>query len=99
MTPRRASRSVAARARSGWARAWPGAGRALAASAIQSTSNAIDISNRIAQRSAHALEAMGYQVLRDARTYGFASVHGIRLTPNGLDGGADPNHDGIWMAL
>lgn len=72
---------------------------AVSAPRFSSTSNAIDISNRIAQRSAHALEAMGYQVLRDARTYGFASVHGIRLTPSGLDGGADPNHDGIWMAL
>ena len=42
---------------------------------------------------------MGYEVIRKMRRYGFASVHGIRVTEQGLDGGADPNHDGIWMDL
>ena len=72
---------------------------AVNAPRFSSTSDAIDVSNRIPHRNARALEAMGYEVLRDARTYGFASVHGIRITPQGLDGGADPNHDGVWMAL
>ena len=29
--------------------------------------------------------------------YGFASVHGIRVTEQGSDGGAAPSHDGIWI--
>jgi gamma-glutamyltranspeptidase/glutathione hydrolase len=72
---------------------------AVSAPRFSATSNAIDISNRIPYGSSQALEKIGYEVLRDARTYGFASVHGIRLTPQGLDGGADPNHDGVWMAF
>lgn len=72
---------------------------AVSAPRFSSTSDVIDIANRIPHRVSQALEAMGYDVLRDARTYGFASVHGIRITPEGLDGGADPNHDGCWMGL
>ena len=30
---------------------------------------------------------------------GFAAVHGIRVHPDGLDGGADPGHDGIVLAV
>ena len=72
---------------------------AVSAPRFSATSDAIDISNRIPHSHARALNAMGYEVLRDARTYGFASVHGIRITTEGLDGGADPNHDGVWMAF
>jgi gamma-glutamyltranspeptidase/glutathione hydrolase len=72
---------------------------AVCAPRFSAMSDAIDVSNRIARRTARELEAMGYRVLRDARTYGFASVHGIRVTQGGLDGAADPNHDGCWMAL
>ena len=42
-----------------------------------------------------ALEAQGYEVVRSPQTYGFAAVHAIRVHPDGLDGGADPSHDGI----
>ena len=38
---------------------------------------------------------MGYEVVRSPNTYGFAAVHAIRIHPDGLDGGADPGHDGI----
>ncbi|MFC5523952.1 gamma-glutamyltransferase [Polaromonas jejuensis] len=72
---------------------------AVSAPRFSATGNPIDMSNRIAHRTSRALEGLGYQVIRDARTYGFASVHGIRIQADGLDGGADPNHDGVWMAL
>lgn len=72
---------------------------AVSAPRFSATGNPIDMSNRIARRTSRELEAMGYKVIRDARTYGFASVHGIRIGVDGLDGGADPNHDGVWMAL
>lgn len=72
---------------------------AVSAPRFSATSDAIDIANRIPHRVSQGLEALGYDVRRDARTYGFASVHGIRFTPEGLEGGADPNHDGYWMGL
>ena len=37
--------------------------------------------------------------LRRPNTYGFAAVHAIRVHPDGLDGGADPGHDGIVLAV
>lgn len=64
---------------------------------FSATSDIIDLSYKIPYRSVVALEQLGYQTLRDARKYGFASVHGIRVTEKGrLQGGADPNHDGVW---
>jgi gamma-glutamyltranspeptidase/glutathione hydrolase len=45
------------------------------------------------------LEAQGYEVVRSPNTYGFAAVHAIRVHPDGLDGGADPGHDGIVLAV
>ena len=50
-------------------------------------------------RITRELQKLGYEVIREVRRYGFASVHGIRVTEQGLDGGADPNHDGIWMGF
>ncbi len=41
---------------------------------------------------APALEALGHQVRETRMTSG---IHGIRVTPNGLDGGADPRRDGV----
>jgi gamma-glutamyltranspeptidase/glutathione hydrolase len=45
------------------------------------------------------LEQDGYEVVRSPNTYGFAAVHAIRVHPDGLDGGADPGHDGIVIAV
>jgi gamma-glutamyltranspeptidase/glutathione hydrolase len=42
---------------------------------------------------------MGYEVIRNAYTFGFAAVHAIRVHADGLDGGADPGHDGVVMAV
>ncbi len=64
---------------------------------FSSTSNIIDVTNRIPQYVTRALEAQGYEVVRDARSFGIAWVHGIRITDQGLDGGADPGADGIAL--
>ena len=72
---------------------------AVSAPRFSSTSNAIDVSNRIPRGVQRALEAEGYEVVRSPETYGFAAVHAIRVHPDGLDGGADPGHDGIVMAV
>lgn len=72
---------------------------AVSAPRFSATGNPIDIANRIGFRASAELEGLGYQVIREVRKYGFASAHGIRVTENGLDGGADPNHDGVWMGF
>jgi gamma-glutamyltranspeptidase/glutathione hydrolase len=72
---------------------------AVSAPRFSATSNAIDVSNRIPRGVERELQTMGYEVVRSPATYGFAAVHAIRVHPDGLDGGADPGHDGIVMAV
>ncbi|HYB41713.1 MAG TPA: gamma-glutamyltransferase [Candidatus Methylomirabilis sp.] len=72
---------------------------AVSAPRFSATSNAVDVSNRIPRAVQRALETQGYEVVRSPYTYGFAAVHAIRVHPDGLDGGADPGHDGIALAV
>jgi len=72
---------------------------AVSAPRFSATSNAIDVSNRIPRGVERELTVQGYEVIRSPRTYGFASVHAIRVHPDGLDGGADPGHDGNVLAV
>ena len=72
---------------------------AVSAPRFSATSNAIDVSNRIPRGVERELGTMGYEVVRSPTTYGFAAVHAIRIHGDGLDGGADPGHDGIVMAV
>jgi gamma-glutamyltranspeptidase/glutathione hydrolase len=72
---------------------------AVSAPRFSATSNMIDVSNRIPWGVERELGVLGYEVIRSPQTYGFASVHAIRVHPDGLDGGADPGHDGTVMAV
>ena len=72
---------------------------AVSAPRFSATGNAIDVSNRIPRGVERELQTMGYEVVRSPNTYGFAAVHAIRVHPDGLDGGADPGHDGTVMAV
>lgn len=73
---------------------------AVSAPRFSATSNAIDVSNRIPHGVTRALESQGYETIRSPYGFGFAAVHGIRITEDGrLDGGADPGHDGVAMAV
>lgn len=72
---------------------------AVSAARFSATSNAIDVSNRIPRSVTQVLEAEGYEIVRSPFSFGFAAVHGIRVTEHGLDGGADPGHDGVALAL
>ncbi|HJR01915.1 MAG TPA: gamma-glutamyltransferase, partial [Methylomirabilota bacterium] len=72
---------------------------AVSAPRFSATSNAIDVSNRIPRGVERELGTMGYEVVRSPNTYGFAAVHAIRIHRDGLDGGADPGHDGTVMAV
>jgi gamma-glutamyltranspeptidase/glutathione hydrolase len=72
---------------------------AVSAPRFSATSDTIDISNRIQWRVERELKALGYPVVRSPYTFGFAAVHGIRVHDHGLDGGADPGHDGVVIAV
>jgi gamma-glutamyltranspeptidase/glutathione hydrolase len=72
---------------------------AVSAPRFSSTSDAIDVSNRILHGTTRALEAEGYEIIRSPHGFGFAAVHGIRIDGDRLDGGADPGHDGIAILL
>src|SRR5262245_18738327 len=72
---------------------------AIMAPRLVATSNAIDISNRISRKTERTLTAQGYEVRRSYLSYAFAGVHGISLWPEGLEGGADPQRDGMAVGI
>ncbi len=73
---------------------------AVSAPRFSSTSDIIDLTNRIPRFIERELQGMGYEVVRNPNTFGIAAVHGIRVNEDGgLDGGADPGHDGVAIAV
>ncbi len=72
---------------------------AISAPRFVATSEVIDISNRIPRGTQAAVEAMGYTVKRSPLSYAFAGVHGISLFDGVLEGGADPQRDGMAASL
>lgn len=76
-----------------------GVQEAVSAPRIAATSDAIDISNRIPRSVQRGVEAMGYTVRRSPLSYAFAGVHAIGMFDGVLEGGADPQRDGMAMGL
>jgi gamma-glutamyltranspeptidase/glutathione hydrolase len=76
-----------------------GVQEAISAPRFSATSDAIDISNRIPRATQRAVEAMGYEVRRAAISYAFAGVHGITMWDGRLEGGADPQRDGLALGV
>lgn len=72
---------------------------AIMAPRMVATSNIIDISNRISIGTENALTGMGYQVRRSYQSYAFAGVHGLTMWPEGIEGGADPQRDGMAVGV
>ncbi|MEM7778208.1 MAG: gamma-glutamyltransferase [Pseudomonadota bacterium] len=72
---------------------------AVSAPRFCTTSDTIDITNRVLRGTQRELEAMGYPVRRSALGFGFAGVHALRKTEAGWDGGADPGRDGIAVSV
>jgi gamma-glutamyltranspeptidase/glutathione hydrolase len=72
---------------------------AVAAPRIVAVSDTIDVSNRVPLAVTDALEADGYGVKRNPQGYAFAALHGIRIQDGRLDGGADPQRDGMAMTV
>ena len=75
------------------------AAEAVAAPRFCTTSDTIDLTNRILRRTEAALNGMGYPTRRAAFSYGFAGVHALRRTAAGWDGGADPGRDGMAVMV
>ena len=73
--------------------------QAVSAPRFSSTSNAIDITSRIPGYVVEPLQRDGYEVIRSALTFGIGAVHGIRIVDGVMDGGADPGHDGVALAV
>lgn len=72
---------------------------AVAAPRIVAVSNSIDISNRIRRSVGEELAGMGYDVKRSPQSYPFAALHGIRIDDGRCSGGADPQRDGMAIAV
>ncbi|MEM9027276.1 MAG: gamma-glutamyltransferase [Pseudomonadota bacterium] len=72
---------------------------AVSAPRFCTTSDTIDVTNRVLRGTQRELEAMGYPVRRSALGFGFAGVHALRRTEAGWDGGADPGRDGIALSV
>lgn len=72
---------------------------AVSAPRFCTTSDTIDITNRITRRTEQELKARGYPVRRSPLGYHFAGVHALRKTAAGWDGGADPGRDGVALSI
>jgi len=72
---------------------------AVAAPRFCTTSDIIDVVNRIPHFVTRELEAKGYPVRRSYRSYHFAGVHAIELRDGKWHGGADPGRDGMALEV
>ena len=75
------------------------AGDAVAAPRFCTTSEVIDVVNRIPRFVTAELEARGYRVRRSYRGYHFAGVHAIGIVNGKWQGGADPGRDGMALEV
>ncbi|MDD9878747.1 MAG: gamma-glutamyltransferase [Magnetovibrio sp.] len=73
--------------------------QAVSAPRFCTTSDTIDIANRIPRFVEAELKDRGYPVRRTYLSYHFAGVHAIRLKDGRWDGGADPGRDGMAMEV
>jgi gamma-glutamyltranspeptidase/glutathione hydrolase len=73
--------------------------QAVSVPRFSSTSNSIDVSNRIPRYITQPLEQSGYEVKRSPLSFAFALVHGIQIKAEKMNGGADPGGDGIVLGL
>ena len=72
---------------------------AVHAPRFTTTSDTIELTNRILHRTERELQARGYPTKRHPYSYMMPLVHTIRITEAGLDGGADPSGDGLAAGI
>ena len=73
--------------------------QAVSAPRFCTTSDTIELTNRILRSTQRALEARGYPVMRHAFSHMAPLVHAIRIVDGRLDGGADPAADGMAAGI
>jgi len=73
--------------------------QAVSAPRFCTTSNTIDVANRIPRFVEAELTDRGYPVRRTYLSYHFAGVHAVRISDGKWDGGADPGRDGMVMEV
>ncbi|WP_426956043.1 gamma-glutamyltransferase [Muricoccus radiodurans] len=72
---------------------------AVAAPRVVAVSDSIDVSNRVRRDVTDELAAMGYDIKRSPMSYAFAALHGIAVEGDRLQGGADPQRDGMAILV
>jgi len=72
---------------------------AVSAPRFCTTSDTIQLTNRILRSTERDLIGRGYPVRRWPMNFHFSGVHAIRIVDGRLDGGADPGRDGMAMAV
>lgn len=72
---------------------------AVHAPRFTTTSNTIELTNRILRSTERELQARGYPTRRYALSYMMPTVHAIRIENGRLDGGADPSGDGMSAGI
>ena len=73
--------------------------QAVSAPRFCTTSDVIDVTNRILRATEADLAARGYAVRRSPLGYHFAGVHALRCVDGAWDGGADPGRDGMALSV
>ena len=73
--------------------------QAVSAPRFTTTSDTIEVTNRILRSTERALQERGYPTKRHGYSYMMPTVHTIRLDGGRLDGGADPSGDGMAMGI
>jgi gamma-glutamyltranspeptidase/glutathione hydrolase len=72
---------------------------AVAAPRIVAVSDSIDVSNRVRHDVTDDLAGLGYDIKRSWMSYAFAALHGIQVIGTRLEGGADPQRDGMALRV
>ena len=73
--------------------------QAVHAPRFVTTSDTIEVSNRIFRKTEAALQGMGYPTKRHGYSFMTPTVQTIRIVDGKLDGGADPSGDGMAMGI
>ncbi len=72
---------------------------AVAAPRFCTTSDTIDVVNRIPHFVTEELEAKGYTIRRSYKSFNFAGVHAVEVRDGKWHGGADPGRDGMALEV
>jgi gamma-glutamyltranspeptidase / glutathione hydrolase len=72
---------------------------AVSAPRMVAVSDSVDVSNRVLRSVTEQLAHDGYDVKRSWQSYAFAALHGIRVDDGFCTGGADPQRDGMAIAI